>query len=91
MTHQVVTATVSDELAANRIASVDLLKIDVEGFFMEVLEGIAEPDFARISNIVVEVDYGDQVGATATDVEALLVPKGYRTDRHEDMLYAWRC
>jgi FkbM family methyltransferase len=90
MTHQVVTSTVSDELAANKIASIDLLKIDVEGFFMEVLKGIAEPDFPRISNVVVEVDYSDQIGATAHDVEELLAPKGYQTDRHEDMLYAWR-
>ena len=62
MTHEVVTSTVSDELAANKIESLDLLKIDVEGFFMEVLKGIAEPDFARISNIVVEIDYPDQMG-----------------------------
>ena len=90
MMHDVLTSTVSDELAANKIASVDLLKIDVEGFFMEVLKGIAEPDFARINNIVVEVDYSDQVGATASDVEMLLAPKGYLTDRKDDMLYAWR-
>ena len=90
MAHAVVTSTVSDELAANKIANLDLLKIDVEGFFMEVLKGIAEADFAKISNIVVEVDYSDQAGATANDVEALLAPKGYRTDRHEDLFYAWR-
>jgi len=90
MTHEVVTSTVSDELAANKIESLDLLKIDVEGFFMEVLMGIAEPDFARISNIVVEVDYADQIGVSADDVEALLATRGYRTDRHEDLFYAWR-
>ena len=90
ITHDVVTSTVSDELMANKIAHLDLLKIDVEGFFMEVLKGIAEPDFAKISNIVVEVDYSDQAGATANDVEALLAPKGYRTDLHEDLFYAWR-
>ena len=90
MTHEVVTSTVSDELAANKIESLDLLKIDVEGFFMEVLMGISEPDFARISNIVVEVDYADQMGVGADDVEALLAARGYRTDRHEDLFYAWR-
>ena len=90
MTHEVVTSTVSDELAANKIASLDLLKIDVEGFFMEVLKGVCEPDFAKISNIVVEVDYSDQMGVSMDDVEALLAARDYRTDRHEDLFYAWR-
>ena len=55
-----------------------------------VFRSIRSPDFARIRNIVIEVDYSDQIGATASDVEALLAPKGYRTDRREDMVYAWR-
>ena len=47
----------------NRIAALDILKIDVEGYFMEVLKGISDPDFERIRNIVVEVDYAVEAGA----------------------------
>lgn len=90
MTHEVTTSTISAEIAAHRIERIDLLKIDVEGFFMEVLKGIAEPDFARIENVVIEVDYSDQIGVTIDDVAAEFAARGYRTDRHEDTFYAWR-
>src|SRR6185295_8967745 len=46
ITHEVVTSTISAEMAANQIAVLDVLKIDVEGYFMEVLKGIADADFA---------------------------------------------
>jgi len=90
LTHEVVTSTVSAEMAANRIAAVDILKIDVEGFFMEVLKGIAEADFERIRNIVVEIDYSAEAEVTPLDVERTLTARGYRTDREEDTFYAWR-
>ena len=90
ITHDVVTSTVSAEVAANRISAVDILKIDVEGYFMEVLKGIAEPDFEKIRNIVVEIDYSAEAEVTPHDVEKLLTARGYQTDREEDMLYAWR-
>jgi FkbM family methyltransferase len=93
-THQVTTTAVSNEIKG--LAAVDLLKIDVEGYFLEVLNGIAEPDFARIRNIVLEVDYLPETGIRADDVESLLQRKGYRTDcldRSQDnnlTFYAWR-
>ena len=40
-THKVRSTTISREIAVHGLAAVDLLKIDVEGHFMEVLEGIA--------------------------------------------------
>ena len=90
ITHDVVTSTVSAEMAASQISAIDILKIDVEGYFMEVLKGIAEPDFERIRNIVVEIDYSAEAEVTPRDVEKMLTERGYRTDREEDMLYAWR-
>lgn len=90
ITHEVATSTVSAELAANQIPELDILKIDVEGYFMKVLRGIAEPDFERIRNIVVEIDYAVEAEVTPLDVETLLTGKGYQTDREEDTLYAWR-
>ena len=90
ITYDVVTSTVSAEMAANKIPAVDILKIDVEGYFMEVLRGIAEADFERIRNIVVEIDYSAEAGVTPLDVEKMLTAKGYQTDREEDTFYAWR-
>ena len=90
LTHDVVTSTVSDEIAAHRIAAIDILKIDVEGYFMEVLKGIAAPVFEKIRNIVVEIDYSAEAEVTPLDVEKMLMAKGYRTDREDDTFYAWR-
>ncbi len=96
VTHEVTSSTVSAEMESNRLAAVDILKIDVEGYFMEVLKGIAAKDFARIANIVMEVDYLPETGIKPDDVEELLKTMGYRTDwldRSQDnnlTLYAWR-
>ena len=96
VTHEVTSSTVSAEMESNRLAAIDILKIDVEGYFMEVLKGIAAKDFARIANIVMEVDYLPETGIKPDDVEDLLKTTGYRTDwldRSQDnnlTLYAWR-
>jgi hypothetical protein len=96
VSHEVTSSTVSAEMESNRLAGIDILKIDVEGYFMEVLKGIAERDFARIGNIVMEVDYLPETGIKPDDVEELLKTVGYRTDwldRSQDnnlTLYAWR-
>jgi FkbM family methyltransferase len=96
VSHEVTSSTVSAEMESNRLAGIDILKIDVEGYFMEVLKGIAARDFARIANIVMEVDYLPETGIKPDDVEDLLKTMGYRTDwldRSQDnnlTLYAWR-
>src|SRR5438128_123886 len=72
VTHEVTSSTVSAEMESNRLAAIDILKIDVEGYFMEVLKGIAARDFARIANIVMEVDYLPETGIEPDDVEDLL-------------------
>ena len=90
LTHDVVTSTVSAEMAVNRIPAVDILKIDVEGYFMEVLKGITAVDFERIRNIVVEIDYSAEAEVTPLDVETMLTARGYQTDQEEGTFYAWR-
>ncbi len=96
VTHEVTSSTVSAEMESSRLAAIDVLKIDVEGYFMEVLKGIAPRDFARIANIVMEVDYLPETGIKPDDVEDVLKTMGYRTDwldRSQDnnlTLYAWR-
>jgi 31-O-methyltransferase len=80
-------------MAVRGLASVDLLKIDVEGYFMEVLEGIAPADFAKIRNIVMEAEYTEALGHTADSLCALLRDHGYGVeakDAAQIMIYAWR-
>ena len=95
-THEIATTTVSAEMSANQLAAVDVLKIDVEGYFLEVLKGITDKDFAGIRNIVVEVDYLPETGIKASEVEDLLIAKGYKTDcldrsqTNNLTFYAWR-
>lgn len=88
--HDVVSTTVSAEIAAHGLTVVDMLKIDVEGYFLEVLDGISEADYARIQNIVIEVDYYEEVGFGPKDVAAFLAERGYTTDIDDLTLYAWK-
>lgn len=88
--HDVVSTTVSAEIATHGLTVVDMLKIDVEGYFLEVLDGISEADYARIQNIVIEVDYYEEVGLGPKDVAAILAKRGYTTDIDDLTLYAWK-
>jgi len=95
-THEVISTTVSEQIAAHRIETIDMLKIDVEGYFLEVLKGIAPADLGRIRNIAMECDFLPETGIKPDDVETLLQSMGFRTDcldRTQDnnlIFYAWR-
>jgi FkbM family methyltransferase len=95
-TFEVMTTTVSAEIESNRLAAVDILKIDVEGYFLEVLKGIAPKDFPKIRNIVAEVDYLPETGIKEDDFESTLKAMGYKTDcldrsmKNNLTFYAWR-
>jgi FkbM family methyltransferase len=91
--HKVRSTTVSREMAVHGLAAVDLLKVDVEGHFMEVLEGIAPADWARVRNIVLEAEYAEALGHTRESLCAMLRDKGYEAeaqDAAQIMVYAWR-
>jgi FkbM family methyltransferase len=93
ITHRVPSTTVSHEMAKHNLATVDLLKIDVEGYFLEVLQGIAPADFAKIRNIVLEAEYTDQLGHNAGELCAMLQSHGFETearDAAQILIYAWR-
>lgn len=90
VTHQVITTTLSTEFASHDIATVDLLKIDVEGFYMEVLRGLSDADFAKIRNAVVEIEYAAATGNDPDEVARLLRAKGMSIEAREQTLYAWR-
>lgn len=90
VTHSTTTTTVAAEMGRHGIANVDILKIDVEGHFMEVLAGIAPDDFVRISNIVLEADYLDVLGLTEEDICVWLRARGYTAEARDLTVYAWR-
>lgn len=95
-THDVTTTTVSDEIAARGIAQVDMLKIDVEGYFLEVLKGIAPHDVGKIRNMAIELDFLPETGIRPDNVEAMLQGMGFTTDCLDRSLdnnlifHAWR-
>jgi FkbM family methyltransferase len=92
-THRVRSTTISREIAVHGLAAVDLLKIDVEGHFMEVLEGILPADTAKVRNIMLEAEYVQALGHSGDSICALLRDKGYSVeakDAAQIMIYAWR-
>jgi len=93
ITHKVRSTTISREIAVHGLATVDLLKIDVEGHFMEVLEGIAPADLPKVRHIVMEAEYADALGHSRESLSAALRAKGYEVeskDAAQIMIYAWR-
>ena len=93
ITHKVRSTTISREIAVHGLATVDLLKIDVEGHFVEVLAGIEAADTAKVRNIVLEAEYADELGHSRESLSALLRAKGYNVeakDAAQIMIYAWR-
>lgn len=92
-THKVRSTTISREIARHGLAAVDLLKVDVEGYFMEVLEGIEPADTAKVRNIVLEAEYVETLGHSGDSICAMLRDKGYSVeaqDAAQIMIYAWR-
>jgi len=88
--HKTMSTTISDELERTETARVDILKIDVEGHFMEVLAGISETDFDRIANIVLEADYLDVLQLSEERICQFLRARRYATQVRDQTIYAWR-
>jgi FkbM family methyltransferase len=92
-THKVQSTTISAEIAKHKLTTVDLLKVDVEGHFMEVLEGIADADYPKIRNIILEAEYSEKLGHTRDGLADMLSAKGYTVDAQDAaqiIIYAWR-
>ncbi|HEX5835671.1 MAG TPA: amino acid adenylation domain-containing protein, partial [Pyrinomonadaceae bacterium] len=66
--------TLSEVIAEQRIAQIDLLKIDVEKSEFEVLEGLRPEDWPKIKQLVVEVH---DVGGRLDQVTSLLAAQGF--------------
>ena len=77
--------TVSEMMAETAVDRIDLLKIDVQKSEHDVLLGIAEADWPKIAQIVIEVhDIQDQLST----IRHLLAEKGYQVVVEQDPLYA---
>ncbi|HEX2733149.1 MAG TPA: FkbM family methyltransferase [Polyangiaceae bacterium] len=66
--------TLSSFIAETKLSRVDLLKIDAERCELEILRGVAETDWPKLQQIVVEA----HDPATRDALASLLVARGYR-------------
>lgn len=76
--------TLSSVIREHGIKRIDLLKIDVEKSELAVLKGIEDDDWAKIRQIVVEVD--DREGSGIKEVKRLLMEKGFTVTVEQDDL-----
>jgi FkbM family methyltransferase len=74
----------SDIISEQQVAAINLLKIDVQKSEIDVLLGIAEADWPKIKQIVMELH--DQVGCLSR-ATALLTGHGYTVVAEQDALY----
>ncbi|MGB0521891.1 MAG: MupA/Atu3671 family FMN-dependent luciferase-like monooxygenase [Flammeovirgaceae bacterium] len=77
--YQCQTRTLSEVIQTSEVEQIDLLKIDVEGSELAVLQGIQAQDWARIKQVVIETQ-GVQI---TQDVIQLLNQHGFETAQEE--------
>src|SRR5262249_47822068 len=80
-THRVRVRPLSAAIAEEGIEAIDLLKIDVEGAEVEVLEGIEDRDWPKIRQVVVEVE---SYAKRAAEVVERLRSKGFEVHAEQD-------
>lgn len=70
--------TLNELVESEEITKIDVLKIDVEGYEFQVLQGIDFNKPTRPKNIILEfTDYGSRFGYSRKDVYDYLVTSGY--------------
>lgn len=85
-THECRLTTVSDLIREERLERIDLLKIDAEKSELAIVHGIAEEDWPKIEQLVIEVH--DPSGAAVRRIERLLAARGYRCVVEQQALLA---
>ena len=73
-----------DQVHAEKIARVDLMKVDVQKCELEVIEGIDDADWPKFSQIVLEAH--DDAGRVRALTE-LLERRGFTVHVEQDALY----
>lgn len=56
--------TVSDVIAEKKLTQIDLLKVDAEGAEAAVLAGVAEADWPKVQQVIVETNDADAIAKT---------------------------
>jgi amino acid adenylation domain-containing protein/FkbM family methyltransferase len=74
--------TLSEVIAAEGVARIDLLKIDVEKSELAVLAGLAEEDWGKVRQVVLEVH---DVEGRLAEVLALLERHGFEVAAEQDL------
>jgi len=74
----------SEVIAEERVERIDLLKVDVQKSELDVLEGLSEPDWPKVRQIVIEVH--DLRGRLA-HITGLLERRGFRVVAEQDGHY----
>jgi FkbH-like protein/FkbM family methyltransferase len=82
--HECRLTTVSDIIRENQIKRIDLLKIDAEKSELDIIRGIADSDWLKIDQIVIEIH--DSTGETVRGINDLLIRKGYRCAIEQEKL-----
>jgi amino acid adenylation domain-containing protein/FkbM family methyltransferase len=77
--------TVSEVIRENHIERIDLLKLDVEKSELDVLRGIADEDWPRIKQLVLEVH---DEGGRLQEITGLLQSRGFDVVCEQDALLA---
>ncbi|OXM47960.1 amino acid adenylation protein [Amycolatopsis alba DSM 44262] len=77
--------TLSTALAESGIEHVDLLKIDVQKAELEVLEGVADEDWGKIDQVVVEAH---DLAGRLDRIVTLLKSKGFHVEVEQNPLHA---
>jgi FkbH-like protein/FkbM family methyltransferase len=76
--------SVSEIIREHGVERIDLLKIDAEKSELDIIRGIAEADWPRIRQIVIEIH--DPTREAIKQVEALLTGKGFRCAVEQETL-----
>lgn len=76
--------TLSDVMAEAEVERIDLLKIDVQKAELEVLLGLADGDWPRVRQIVVEVH---DIDGRLNRLRRMLEGRGFRVETDQEALY----
>lgn len=85
-TYECALRRLSEVIASENVARIDLLKIDVQRAEMDVLEGIDEADWPKIRQVVLEVHDADgqETAGRTRKIAALLERHGFETLVEQD-------
>ena len=78
------TRTISQLIDDSNLSQIDLLKIDAQKSELEILEGLQEKDWDKVSQVVLEVH--DTVGQLDT-IHSIMVQHGFDVVVEQDELY----